>query len=124
MLDCRDNDIDRGSGWGIDLRYPRRGGESGTLADIHTFTENMTAGAGHLALAAVIFRPWRAIGTIVAILVFGVAASLQFQLRALGVDFLPPALLVMTPHVLALLAVCEPVGRQSPPRAITLPFHR
>jgi simple sugar transport system permease protein len=100
------------------------GGAVYSLADIHTFTENMTAGAGYLALAAVIFGRWRVIGTIVASLVFGAAASLQFQLPARGVDFLPPALLIMLPYVLALLAVCGLVGRQSPPRALALPFHR
>ena len=29
-----------------------------SIADIHTFTENMTNGAGYLALAAVIFGGW------------------------------------------------------------------
>ena len=100
------------------------GGAVYSLADIHTFTENMTSGAGYLALAAVIFGRWRVVGTIVASLVFGAAASLQFQLPALGVDFLPPALLIMMPYVLALLAVSGLVGRQSPPRALALPFHR
>ena len=95
-----------------------------SIADIHTFTENMTSGAGYLALAAVIFGRWRVVGTIVACLVFGVASSLQFQLPALGIDFLPAALLIMMPYVLALLAVSGLVGRQSPPRALTIPFNR
>ena len=100
------------------------GGAVYSLADIHTFTENMTSGAGYLALAAVIFGRWRVVGTIVACLVFGVASSLQFQLPALGIDFLPAALLIMMPYVLALLAVSGLVGRQSPPRALTIPFNR
>jgi general nucleoside transport system permease protein len=100
------------------------GGAVYSLADIHTFTENMTSGAGYLALAAVIFGRWRVWGTIVACLVFGAASSLQFQLPALGIDFLPPALLIMMPYVLALLAVSGLVGRQAPPRALTLPFSR
>ncbi len=100
------------------------GGAVYSLADIHTFTENMTSGAGYLALAAVIFGRWRVRGTIVACLVFGAASSLQFQLPALGIDFLPPALLIMMPYALALLAVSGLVGRQSPPRALTLPFSR
>lgn len=100
------------------------GGAVYSLADIHTFTENMTAGAGYLALAAVIFGRWRVLGTVIACLVFGAASSLQFQLPALGIDFLPAAFLIMMPYVLALLAVSGLVGRQSPPRALTLPFSR
>jgi len=100
------------------------GGAVYSLADIHSFTENMTSGAGYLALAAVIFGRWRVVGTVVACLVFGVASSLQFQLPALGIDFLPAALLIMLPYVLALLAVSGLVGRQSPPRALTVPFDR
>jgi general nucleoside transport system permease protein len=100
------------------------GGAVYSLADIHTFTENMTQGAGYLALAAVIFGRWRVVGTVIACLVFGLASSLQFQLPALGIDFLPAAFLIMMPYVLALLAVSGLVGRQSPPRALTLPFSR
>ena len=35
------------------------GGAFVSLGDIHTFTENMTAGTGYLALVAVIFGNWR-----------------------------------------------------------------
>ena len=42
--------------------HPQRGivmpGAFISIADIHTFTENMTNGAGYLALAAVIFGGW------------------------------------------------------------------
>jgi ABC-type uncharacterized transport system permease subunit len=70
-----------------------------------------------------IFGRWRVVGTVIACLVFGAASSLQFQLPALGIDFLPAAFLIMMPYVLALLAVSGLVGRQSP-RALTLPFSR
>ena len=100
------------------------GGAVYSLADFHTFTENMTAGVGYLAIAAVIFGRWRVWATVFACLVFGAASSLQFQLPALGIDFLPVAFLIMMPYVLALLAVSGLVGRQQPPRALTLPFGR
>lgn len=100
------------------------GGAIYSIADIHSFTENMTGGVGYLAIAAVIFGRWRVLGTFGACLVFGAATSLQFQLPAMGVEIVPVALLVMLPYALALLAVSGLVGRQSPPRALTVPFLR
>jgi general nucleoside transport system permease protein len=52
-----------------------------SIGDIHTFTEGMTRGAGHLAIAPVIFGKWRIGGTTLACLLFGGATALQFQLR-------------------------------------------
>ncbi len=93
------------------------------IADVHTFAEGMTNGRGYLAIVAVIFGNWRVRGAAVACLVFGAATALQFQLPALGAP-VPVALLVMLPYLLALLAVSGLVGRQTPPRALTLPFRR
>jgi len=94
-----------------------------SVADINTFTENMTNGAGYLALAAVIFGGWTVWRTIGACLLFGAATALQFQLPAMGVN-VPTAALLMLPYVLALLAVAGVVGRLDPPAALTLPFQR
>ncbi len=94
-----------------------------SVADINTFTENMTNGAGYLALAAVIFGGWTVWRTLGACLLFGAATALQFQLPAMGVN-VPTALLLMLPYILALLAVAGVVGRRDPPAALTLPFQR
>ena len=94
-----------------------------SVADIHTFTENMTNGAGYLALAAVIFGGWTITRAVGACLLFGAATALQFQLPAIGVN-VPTAALLMLPYVLALLAVAGVVGRIDPPTALTLPFLR
>lgn len=99
------------------------GGAFLSIAEIHTFTEGMTRGAGYLAIVAVIFGNWRIWRVIGACLMFGAATALQFQLPALGVQ-LPNALLIMLPYVLALLAVAGLVGRQTAPRALAQPFWR
>jgi simple sugar transport system permease protein len=99
------------------------GGAVYSLADIHTFTENMTNGAGYLALAAVIFGGWNIGRTVAACLLFGAATALQFQLPAMGIN-VPTALLLMLPYLLALLAVAGVVGRLEPPTSLTLPFQR
>ncbi|BDZ41402.1 ABC transporter permease [Paraoerskovia sediminicola] len=93
------------------------------LSEVHTFTDNMTAGIGYLAVVAVIAGRWKAVPVMVASLVFGVAQALQFTLPALGVD-VPFALLVMLPYVLALLAVGGLVTHSRPPSALTVPFVR
>jgi ABC-type uncharacterized transport system permease subunit len=94
-----------------------------SLGNIHTFTEGMTSGAGYLAITAVIFGNWRVWRMVGACLLFGTATALQFQLPAMGVT-VPTALLIMSPYLLAFLAVTGLVGRQTPPAALTLPYHR
>lgn len=97
------------------------GGAFLSIAEIHTFTEGMTKGAGYLAIVAVIFGNWRIGGIVLACLLFGAATALQFQLPALRIE-LPNALLIMMPYLLALLAVAGIVGRQVSPRALARPF--
>tara|TARA_R110000751_G_scaffold270143_2_gene369945 strand:+ start:31441 stop:32355 length:915 start_codon:yes stop_codon:yes gene_type:complete len=97
------------------------GGAFLSIADIHTFTEGMTRGAGYLAIVAVIFGNWKLSRTLMACLLFGAATALQFQLPAMGI-VLPNALLIMMPYLLALLAVAGLVGRQTAPRALAQPF--
>ncbi|TYC64317.1 ABC transporter permease [Rhodobacterales bacterium] len=99
------------------------GGAFLSIVDIHTFTEGMTRGAGYLAIVAVIFGNWRIGRVMGACLLFGAATALQFQLPAMGIQ-LPNALLIMLPYVLALLAVAGLVGRQTAPRALSVPFWR
>jgi len=99
------------------------GGVFISLGNIHTFTEGMTSGAGYLAITAVIFGNWRVWRMVGACLLFGAATALQFQLPAMGVS-VPTALLIMSPYLLAFLAVTGLVGRQMPPAALTLPYFR
>jgi simple sugar transport system permease protein len=99
------------------------GGAFVSLGDINTFTENMTAGTGYLALVAVIFGNWKMGRTVFACLFFGAATALQFQLPAMGLQ-VPTALLIMLPYVMALLAVGGLMGRQAPPRYLTLAYQR
>jgi simple sugar transport system permease protein len=94
-----------------------------SIGDIHTFTENMTAGSGYLAIAAIIFGNWKLGRTFGACLLFGAASALQFQLPLMGID-VPTALLIMLPYLLALIAVAGLIGRQTAPAALTQPFKR
>jgi simple sugar transport system permease protein len=93
------------------------------LADIHAFTDNITAGAGYLAVVAVIAGRWRAWPTALACLFFGIAQALQFAAPALGID-LPTAVLFMLPYLLALLAVSGLAGTSRSPASLATPFTR
>ncbi|WP_436528024.1 ABC transporter permease [Actinoplanes sp. HUAS TT8] len=93
------------------------------LAEVHTFSDNITGGIGYLAVVAVIAGRWRAWPTMLACLFFGIAQSLQFAAPAVGVH-LPAAVLVTLPYVIALLAVSGLVGRSLSPSSLTVPFTR
>lgn len=92
-----------------------------SLADVHTFTEGMTRGAGYLALAAVIFGSWKVFRALLACFLFGGATALQFLLPTIGIN-VPTGALLMLPYVLALLAIAGFIARGKAPAALTVPF--
>lgn len=99
------------------------GGVFLALADIHGFTQNMTAGRGFLAIGAVIAGAWIGWRVVVACLIFGAASALQFQAEGLGLH-VPVAILVAGPYLLALLAVAGLAGRTRAPADLIRPFIR
>ena len=99
------------------------GGAFMSVADSNTFTENMTKGAGYLAITAVIFGGWNPWYTLAACLLFGFATALQFLVPALQLD-VPVALLLLLPYLLALVAIAGFVGKIRQPSALTIPFER
>ena len=93
------------------------GGGQLALAGVGFFTQNMTAGRGFIALAAVIFGRWRPLGTAVAVLLFAVADAVQIRAQALGID-IPSQFLVMLPYVVTLVALTGLLRRMRPPAAL------
>lgn len=87
------------------------------------FTENMIAGRGFMALAAVIFGKYRPAGVLVAALVFGAAEALQFRLQAAGTS-IPFQFLLMLPYVLTILALAGFVGKARKPAASARPYEK
>jgi general nucleoside transport system permease protein len=60
------------------------GGAFLSVGQVGLFAENMTAGRGFLALAAVVFGQWRPYGVVVACVVFGFTDALQLRLQSMG----------------------------------------
>ena len=87
---------------------------------VGSFGQNMTAGRGFIALAAVIFGKWRPYGAFGACLLFGFASGLADRLQSVaGVS---PNLLNTLPYVLTLIALVGLVGRSRPPAADGQPY--
>lgn len=90
-----------------------------------SFTPDMSAGKGFIALAAVIFGKWQPRGALIGALFFGFFDALQSQLQishvrlfALGVEWTSPFLLDALPYVMTLAALITLVGRATPPAAL------
>ncbi|MEL6248765.1 MAG: ABC transporter permease [Cyanobacteria bacterium J06648_16] len=93
------------------------------LALVHVgfFTENMSAGKGFIALAALIFGRWHPVATFFACLLFGATEALQLRIQAFGLE-IPYQFLAMLPYVTALLALAGIAGNAVPPAALGLPY--
>ena len=87
-----------------------------TLDSVNGFNEEMTAGQGFIALAALIFGRWHPVGCFVAALVFGFTSDLQGRLALLDTP-IPSELLLATPYVVTIIVVAGLVGRSRPPAA-------
>lgn len=97
------------------------GGAFYTTVNLSQFGENMTGGAGYIALAAVIFGKWDPVRSAFAGLLFGFASNLQNVLSVVGSP-VPSQFMLMVPYVVTLLAVAGLVGRSRPPAASGEPY--
>jgi simple sugar transport system permease protein len=89
----------------------------------HSFNENLSAGRGFIALAAVIFGRWRPVGAFVACLLFGFTEALALRLPgAYGEDAAWTTLFRALPYVVTLVVVAGVVGRSIPPAAVGRPY--
>ncbi|MGH3017967.1 MAG: ABC transporter permease [Gaiellaceae bacterium] len=89
----------------------------------HAFSENMSAGRGFIALAAVIFGRWAPFGAFAACLLFGFTEALALRLPgAYGEDAAWTTLFRALPYVVTLIVVAGVVGRSVPPAADGRPY--
>ena len=97
------------------------GGAYFTLGSVGAFNKEMTAGAGFIALAAVIFGRWDPIRATLAALLFGFASNLQSVLSIIGSP-VPSEFMLMLPYVVTIFAVAGLVGQVRGPAASGKPY--
>src|SRR5690554_3380940 len=97
------------------------GGAYFTLGSVGAFNREMTAGAGFIALAAVIFGQWDPLKATLAALLFGFAINLQSVLGVVGSP-VPSEFMLMLPYVVTVLAVAGFVGKSRGPAAAGKPY--
>jgi ABC-type uncharacterized transport system permease subunit len=96
------------------------GGAYLSIGFLGSFNENMTAGRGFIALAAVIFGNWRPFGAFGAALLFGFSSALAQRLP----EYSPSGAVLFQalPYALTLIAVAGVIGRSIPPAAVGRPY--
>jgi ABC-type uncharacterized transport system permease subunit len=97
------------------------GGTVFTIGAGIAFNKEMTAGAGFIALAAVIFGQWDPIKATLAALLFGFASNLQNTLSVIGSP-VPSEFMLMVPYLVTIFVVAGVVGKSRAPAADGKPY--
>jgi simple sugar transport system permease protein len=89
------------------------------------FLRDMSAGAGYLALTALVFGNWRPMYTALGCVMFGFFTAVQIQLEGVdlpGVGRLPGSLIQMIPYVVTVIVLAGLMAKSVAPKAIGKPF--
>jgi simple sugar transport system permease protein len=89
------------------------------------FLRDMSAGAGYLALTALVFGNWRPLHTVLGCLMFAMFQAIQIQIE--GVDLpvvgrIPGSLIQMIPYVVTVVVLAGLMAKSVAPKAIGVPF--
>jgi simple sugar transport system permease protein len=89
------------------------------------FLRDMSAGAGYLALTALVFGNWRPWFTALGCIMFAFFSALQIQME--GVDLpvvgrIPGSLIQMIPYVVTVIVLAGLMAKSVAPKAIGKPF--
>jgi general nucleoside transport system permease protein len=98
------------------------GGAYLSIGFVNSFNENMTAGRGFIALAALIFGNWRPFTAAAACMLFGFSSALAQRLPEYSQS--ASVLFQALPYVLTLIAVAGVIGRSIPPAAVGRPYRK
>ncbi|WP_067539300.1 ABC transporter permease [Nocardia crassostreae] len=98
------------------------GGAFFTIANNVSFSKNMTAGLGFVALAVMIVGRWHPFGVLTAALLFGFSSALQRFLNTMPGNPIPTEFLGMLPYAVTLVVVAGFIGRAVAPAADGIPY--
>ena len=97
------------------------GGAFFTIGSGLAFTDNISAGNGYIALAAMILGKWNPLGAMGAAVMFGFAQALARMLPNIE-PAIPADLVSMIPYVVTIVAVAGFVGKSRAPAAENIPY--
>ncbi|MBV7536415.1 ABC transporter permease [Duganella sp. sic0402] len=89
------------------------------------FLRDMSAGAGYLALTAMVFGNWRPLYTFLGCLMFGFFGAVQIQIEGVELPVIgrvPGALIQMVPYVLTVIVLAGLMAKSVAPKALGTPF--
>ena len=95
-----------------------------SIAQTAGFVQDMTAGKGFIALAALVFAKWRPVQAMFACLLFGFLDALAIRLQGVqiaGFD-VPVTFIKALPYILTVVMLAGFVGRATPPKAGGVPY--
>jgi general nucleoside transport system permease protein len=98
------------------------GGAYLSIGFLNSFSQNMTAGRGFIALAVVIVGNWRPFGAAAAALLFGFSSALADRLPTYSDS--AAVLFRGLPYAITLIAVAGIIGRSIPPAAVGRPYRK
>lgn len=97
------------------------GGAFFTVGSIGSFSKDLTAGNGFIALAAVIMGRWHPVLAATMALFFGFVVQMASQLQTLNTP-VPSQFLLMLPYLATIVAVAGLIGRTRAPAADGVPY--
>ncbi|UJQ93177.1 ABC transporter permease [Mariluticola halotolerans] len=90
-----------------------------------SFTDNMTAGRGFIALAALIFAKWKPVPALFTCLLFGFLSALQIRLQGMELPLIgevPVQAVQALPYILTVVLLAGFIGRAVAPKASGQPY--
>jgi len=99
------------------------GGAYFSLVQTGYFLENVTGGAGWIALALVIFGRWKSYWICAGAFIFGMVDSFQLGLQATGTS-LPFQFLLMLPYLIPIAILAAMYKKAGAPAALAIPYKR
>jgi simple sugar transport system permease protein len=98
-------------------------GASLSISLVKLFQENLTAGAGFIAVALVYFGGWTPVGVLGGALLFSTVNAFQLWMQVLDVN-INPEVAVMLPYLLTIAALAVTLNRTHQPAGLNVPFQR
>jgi len=100
-------------------------GANFSIAQGASFGNNMTAGAGYIALAALIFAKWRPVPAMFTCLLFGFLNAMQIRLQSARLPWIgevPVQAIQALPYVLTVILLAGFIGKAVGPKAGGVPY--